>query len=71
MHNRGLGDNGRRLILSSDFLLSGSWLDLVVDFLLALLTDDVNHDDSEVLHLLDTVRQLALILSLHLLEFVS
>ena len=71
MHNRGLGDNGRRLILSSDFLLSGSWLDLVVDFLLALLADNVNHDDSEVLHLLDTVRQLALILSLHLLEFVS
>ena len=71
MHNRGLGDNGRRLILSSDFLLSSSWLELGVGFLLALLADNVNHDDSEVLHLLDTVRQLAFILSLHLLEFVS
>ena len=71
MNCRRLGDNGRRLILSSDFLLSSAWLDLVVGFLLTLLADNVNHDDSEVLHFLDTVRQLAFILSLHFLEFVS
>ena len=57
--------------MSSDFLFVGTRLDLAVDLLLTLLTDNVNHDDSQVLHLLNTVGQFTFILPLHLLEFVS